>query len=266
VRLTSLSRSLLADDASGLAGWARLIGEPWIWQMWGHLPEAVRGGGSAFHAAHGCSFWEFVDAHADAATVFHEGMSALSRADARAVVPRLDLRDCRLIVDVGGGHGVLLTACLQKATGGRGVLYDRRSVVAEGIQRIRRQHLQARCHAVAGDFRTWVPSGGDLYLLKRVLQDWGEADAVAILRGCRQAMGPESRLAIIERLMPEGPDAAAAALADLTMLAAVPGRVRRREEIACLARAAGLRLVEVRSAGELSVVELRREQADAKRS
>ena len=47
-----------------------------------------------------------------------------------------------------------------------------------------------RCKLVAGDFFELVPEGADAYLMKKVLHDWSDDDAVRILVNCRRAMAP----------------------------------------------------------------------------
>jgi hypothetical protein len=46
-----------------------------------------------------------------------------------------------------------------------------------------------------------VPAGGDAYLLKGVIHDWPDQDAIKILQNTRRAMGPESTLLLIENVV-----------------------------------------------------------------
>ena len=84
---------------------------------------------------------------------------------------------------------------------------------------------------VAGDFLAAIPVQADLYLLKGVLQQWDDADALAILRNCRAAMPEGAKLAIIERLLPErAADDPAAIMLDLHMMTITGGRARSLAE------------------------------------
>jgi len=93
-----------------------------------------------------------------------------------------------------------------------------------------------------------VPAGGDVYLLSRVLLNCGDANALCLVRACRKAMGPKSRLLVIETLMPERGDPRRRAMAahDLNLLVLWGGRHRTRGEVEALLGAAGLALVSVR--------------------
>jgi hypothetical protein len=101
-----------------------------------------------------------------------------------------------------------------------------------------------------------VPRGADAYLLKWILHDWHDTASADILRSCRRAMSPTSRLLIVEHVIgppnvsPEGK------FMDLTMMALTGGRERTHEEFAALLAGAGFRLLSVTpTATGLSVIE-----------
>ena len=56
--------------------------------------------------------------------------------------------------------------------------------------------------------------GADAYILSRVLFNWDDDDAVAILRNCRQAMAPGGRVLVMEPVIPPGNEASLAKLID----------------------------------------------------
>jgi hypothetical protein len=106
-----------------------------------------------------------------------------------------------------------------------------------------------RCELVAGSFFDSIPGGGDAYLLKAVLHDWNDEEAVAILRNCRRAVAPAGRLLVVERVMPERFEACALhhaiARVDLTMLVEFGGRERTHADFCVLLEAAGFALAKV---------------------
>ena len=86
-----------------------------------------------------------------------------------------------------------------------------------------------------------LPLEADLYLLRGVLQNYGDADAAAILRNCAAAMREGARLAIVERPMPQrAMDDPASIMLDLHMMTITGGRLRTLAEIEELLSAAGL--------------------------
>ena len=61
-----------------------------------------------------------------------------------------------------------------------------------------------RCSLIGGDFLESVPEGGDTYLLKWIVHDWDDTRATTILRNCRRAMGPSSKVLLVEGIIPAG--------------------------------------------------------------
>jgi hypothetical protein len=103
---------------------------------------------------------------------------------------------------------------------------------------------------VAGNFFERMPAGGDLYLLKRVIHDWGDERAVAILRNCRAAMGATARLLLIDYVLAPGNAPSLGKWLDLQMLVLTPGgRERDEAGFRALLSSAGLRLARILPAG-----------------
>jgi hypothetical protein len=103
--------------------------------------------------------------------------------------------------------------------------------------------LSGRWRFEAGDMFRLLPAEADVYVLKWVLHDWPDERAAVILRRCTEAMRDDSRLLVIERLMPASPAAAARSglvQADLNMLCLSGGAERTEAEYRRLIDAAGL--------------------------
>ena len=113
--------------------------------------------------------------HPEERAVFDAAMTALSRAEARAVIDAYDFSRCGCIVDVGGGEGHLLKAILLACPAAHGILFDRPQVAVSAGAGVRPAGLAQRCQAVGGDFFRAVPGGGDAYVMKSVLHDWDDA-------------------------------------------------------------------------------------------
>jgi hypothetical protein len=101
-----------------------------------------------------------------------------------------------------------------------------------------------------------VPSGGDLYLLKKVVHGWADAQARAIPGSCRAAMRPGAWLLLMEAVIPPGNGPSYAKLLDLVMLVYAGGQERTLDEHPGLLASAGLRLTRVvPTASALSIIE-----------
>ena len=251
-RLSQTARSgwLRRDAAPTLHYAARYWASPGTWAAWGSFDHALRTGGCPFEAALGQPIFDYLRDHPDEAAVF-DAFQRHSPDDRHAAVAEaLDLARARLVVDVGGGNGGLLTALLNANPGLSGLLYDRSHVVAGAPALLERAGVAARCRAEVGDFFENVPTGGDVYVLSQILHDWDDARAGSILRRCRAAMATGARLVVVERVLPElGAEGDAADpvdfLTDMHMMAVLTGRERTASEFRGLLAEAGFRLQEI---------------------
>jgi hypothetical protein len=223
------------------------------------LLEAVQHGSVPFEHVHRLGFFEYLAQHPDRGAAFQASMADRARHEAAEVVAAYDFGAFQRLVDVGGGHGVLLGSILAAVPGLQGLLLDRPSVVARASERLASAGLSGRCACVAGDFFTAVPPGGDAYLLSRVIHDWDDAAAVRILTNCRRAMGPEGTLLLVEVVLPtRASEQPAAIRMDLHMLTLLHGRERTAAEYERLLGVAGfrpVRIVPTRLPAGVSVIE-----------
>jgi len=228
--LTESGEGLRSDVEGSVAGWAAFIGRPYYWNAWAGLLDSVRTGENAFRAQHGTSIWEYRRERPEEAEVFDRAMTSLAGRLNAALVDAHDFGRYGTVVDVGGSRGALLVPILDRHPGVRGILFDQPEVVAHAVE-------HERLEAVGGSFFDGVPAGGDAYILKSVIHDWEDAEAVAILRACRAAGAPE--VLLIERDLAAD---AAAPFSDLNMLVAPGGRERTLDEYGALLSAAGFAL------------------------
>jgi hypothetical protein len=141
---------------------------------------------------------------------------------------------------------VLLATILRAVPAMHGVLLDRPAVIPAARRYLESVGLAERVVCEAGDFFHTVPAGADIYVLSRVLHDWDDDRALRILAACRQAMGPESRLVIVDALLPQrARDNPAAIRMDLHMLLLLGARERTEAEFRLLLDRAGFQVEDV---------------------
>jgi len=248
-RLTPLGALLRADVPDSLRAAVLLYGGRRHWTSWGRLTDSVRTGKPAFGAPAPDVFVEMARRDPEGAALFNDAMTALSGPVRAAVLDAYDFSRFRSVVDVGGGHGALLSSLLIAHPDLRGVLFDIAPVIDGARAPIAAAGLADRCELVAGDMFAAVPRGGDAYLLKWVVHDWDDEASVRLLTRCREAMAAHARLLIVERVVPEAgaavETARASFLSDLNMLVLSGGRERSEAEYRGLLSAAGLDLVRI---------------------
>lgn len=258
--LNALGATLRSAADISLAGAARFYGSPEHREHWSRLTDTIRTGQAAVPALRGMDFFGYAAANPAFGELFNQAMTSSSELALTPVVAAYDFRPHRTIVDVGGGQGRLLAAILAATPTARGVLYDLPEVVATAPDQLAERNVADRVDVVAGSFFDRVPAGGDAYVLKHVIHDWSDADAVRILRNVRAAAGPAATVLLLEFVIPRHNRESLGKWADLEMLLVLGARERTEPEFARLLGQAGLKLTRVvPTAGPVSVVEARPE-------
>ncbi|MFI8392566.1 methyltransferase [Streptomyces sp. NPDC085540] len=230
-----------------LASFVRMFTDPAIVRAWEHLETSVRTGEIAFDSVFGTDFFSHLARHPELSTDFNAAMSQVV-SETAAVLPRaFDFSRFASVTDVGGGNGTLLAAVLETHPGLDGVLFDTADGLAGAAKTLARHGLEDRCSLIAGDFFQSVPQGSDVYLVKSILHDWTDAQAVTILRHCRQVLPPGGVVLIVEPVLPEVVSAEdeGTYLSDLNMMVNVGGRERTRADFEEVCRRAALRVTAV---------------------
>jgi O-methyltransferase domain/Dimerisation domain len=249
--LTPLGEALRTE----VGPWAEFSGSPSVWAAWGDLLHSIRTGENAFAHVHGRDVWQHRAERPEESELFDRAMTANSRIAERALLDAYDFSRFGVVADIGGGRGALIAAILEANPAVRGILFDQAHVVekADAID---------RCEVLAGSFFDEVPVGADAYVLRHIVHDWEDAEAVALLRVVRAAMSPSAVVLIVERDLAR----TEAKFADLNMLVNPGGRERTSDEYAELLEEAGLRLTRVTPAGSHAVFEAEPIQAANARS
>jgi len=241
-RLSPLAIQLQQGVPGSLWAFAVSIGEPWWWSPWGGLLHSVQTGEAAFDCVYGEGLFEYLRKNEPASAIFNAHMRAMTEVEAHGIVAAYDFSESQIIADIGGGTGALLLAILKSQPEVRGILFDDAPVVAEARARFANLEVGQRCSFVPGSFFLSLPTGASLYLLKDVLHDWNDRQAIDLLHKLRMAMASGSKLLIIERLIvPDNQPSASKAL-DIAMLVLTGGRERTREQYRELLASAGFTL------------------------
>jgi hypothetical protein len=201
-----------------------------VWTAWGRLADGIRTGETPFELVHGSTLFEYIEEHEEFARVFNQAMAHAPSVNRPRASVEFDYSGCRLVIDVGGGHGAELAAVLAANPALEGILFDLPKVVAGAAPVLIAAGVQDRCGIQGGNFFEAVPSGGDIYILSNVLHDWGDERARAIVVNCRSAMSQGSKLLIVENIVMEDNKPSRAKLDDMQMLVVAGGEQRTLAE------------------------------------
>jgi len=251
--LTAAADVLRTDSALSVRTTVLLLTDDIYWRCAGKLDDTVRTGTTVFNSLFGSPLFDYLHADADRETLFHVGIADLSNIEQDAIAEAYDFPASGRLVDVGGGPGGFLQAVLNRNPGLTGVLFEQQSVLDQNRMDA---SLADRWEPATGDFFAAVPGGGDIYILKRVLHDWDDADSLRILTSCRAAMPEHARVLIIDAVIPPGNDPHPSKLYDLAMMTIFDGKERTEVEFNDLLAAAGLKPNRIiPTPGTLSIIE-----------
>ncbi len=155
---------------------------------WNTLLTAVRTGRPAYHEIFGRPFWDDLAAHPAIAERFDALMGPPGHGiPDPQVLPSGDWSSVRTVADIGGGTGTLLAEVLRAHPDVHGILVDQPGTIARAEALLREAGLIDRVTLAPQSFFDPLPAGADLYLLKSVLSDWPDPEAIAILTRCAEA-------------------------------------------------------------------------------
>lgn len=205
--------------------------------------ESVKTGESAIHhLAGGRELFRWLQSDPERTKLFNSVMNSFSILHITGLMEAYDFSAAKKIVDVGGGHGKIISEILRKNPSMSGALFDLPHAFEGGKKAIAQAGLSDRCEVISGDFFVSVPTGADTYVLSRVIHDWDDEKTVAILKVVRRAIVPGGKLILLETLVRSDGATIYPLLSDLNMLLVTGGSERTEEEYRALYRAAGFEL------------------------
>ena len=140
----------------------------------------------------------------------------------------------------------MLASILQAHPTLHSVLFDLPPVVAGALPLLETAGVADRCQIIGGDFFASVPAGYLTYLLSRVIHDWDDERAFAILTRCHQAMQPQGKVLLVECVIVTGSTPQVLALeSDVQMLVVTGGKERTDAEYGELLAAAGFEVTQL---------------------
>jgi hypothetical protein len=241
---TPLSEPLRSDAKPGIRDWAVLVGTEWYVRGGGDMEHCVRTNSQAIPHLYGKHAFEFIFEDPQRGELFNRAMTSLSTLDSPAVAAAYSFEGMGSIVDVAGGHGLLLATILQRNPHLKGTLYDLPQVV-EGAKNGPLKPFADRCTFAGGDMFSSVPPGADAYIMKHIIHDWPDDRCTLILKACRQGVKPSGKLLVVDSVIAPGNGFDPAKFLDLAMLLFPSGLERTEKQFGELLAASGWKLSRV---------------------
>jgi hypothetical protein len=243
--LTPLSEALRAGVPGSVMTSVKMITGHLFQRTFANLTYSVQTGKTAFEKEFGENIFEYLSAHPEDAAMFSDMMVAFHGPETAAVAAAYDFSGIGSLADVGGATGNMITTILGKYPEMKGLIYDLPHNEAGAAELVGSRGMSERVKFEAGNFFERVPAGHDAYLLSHIIHDWSEEQCLTILTNCRRAMGPKSKLLIVEFVLPAGNVFHPGKMTHMIMLAVPGGEERTEEQYRALLAKAGFRLERV---------------------
>ncbi len=230
------------------------------WPALGQLEQTLKSG-AAWTRGGREGFFSMAHRPHDAA-VLNRSMVNQTLLVAQAIVDAYDFSGCRRVIDLGGGYGALLSVLLRTYPHLEGASADLAYMEPDARTFLREAGVGERASFIPTDFFKAVEPGADAYLLKFIIHDWADDDALEILRNTRAAAGATGRVLIIEQIAPgrvtANPQHENVIRGDILMMASTGGLERTLAEYERLLNQARLMLVRaIPTASSFSILEAR---------
>lgn len=222
--------------------------------------SAIRSGEVQWQNAFGINITNPFDLMKDYPEIFTnlmEGMHQANVTDSVFVSPKINLTDCKTVLDIGGASGALgLSLCDLYKNIESFYIYD----LHTAIDLYKSMHARYRGNSAApvkylpGDFFQQTESGSlfgiepsqkfDAIILGWIIHDWDDDRSVEILSKAKSHLKKDGKLILLEAVLPDS-RLGNATMLDITMLIQTGGKERTLAEYKDLLGKSGLALKEV---------------------
>lgn len=219
--------------------------------------DVIHTGESHTRKIFGKSIFQFLEENPEKNLVYNKAMDDSSGLIALAITGAYSFRGIRTLVDVGGGHGIILAEILRRYRLMQGILFDQPHVVGPATALMTKFGLAGRLKIVSGDFFEDIPVGADGYFMKNILHAFNDEDCDELLRKVHHAMADGGRLIIVDSVLkPDNRPALGKRLDLLMMVGTEGGKERSREQFQALLAGSGFRLKRIiRTVAPFSIIE-----------
>ncbi len=253
--LTPLAEALRSNVPGSKKALALMSGDEQF-RAWADIEYSIRTGKMAFDKVFGKPVFEYLGEHPEKAKIFDAAMVGIHGRESDGIAAAYDFSKINVVADIGGGNGSQLIGLLTKCPHLKGILFDLPHVIERAKEGIAAAGLAGRCELVAGSFFEGVPSGADAYLMRHIIHDWDDEKSLTILRNCHKVMSADSKLLVVESVIPPGNEPFYGKFLDLVMLLIPGGKERTQAEYRKLFKQGGFELSRILpTESEVSVVE-----------
>ncbi len=243
--MTPQAAYLCADAVGSVRPILMLLGAGWHLETWARLDYSLATAEASFCEAHGEPLFDYLQKNADHSAVYSNAMTSRTDSLAQKFAEAYDFSQFDVLMDVGGGHGMLLSTILQSHENLNGILFDLPGISQANPKVLADSGVAKRCTIEEGSFFEAVPSGADAIIMKSIIHDWSDEKSREILRICHKALAPSAKLILCEFIVPGKNLPGLSKIMDIEMLVMSGGAERTEDEFSTLLASAGFTLQQV---------------------
>lgn len=217
------------------------------WQAYGALSYTLKTGKPSFNYLFNEGYFDYIARDKKRSEQFDKGMASVTEEESKFIVNNIDFSKYSHIVDVGGGIGGLLAAILNKYPNHQATLYELPHLAPLAENYLKEKNLADKVQVATGSFLDSVVSGGNLYILKRIMHDWNDEICIKILKNCYKAMDNNAHLIIFDCIIPDGNSYDISKDIDIIMMTIFGGKERTKKDFEILLNNAGFNLVNAKN-------------------
>ena len=203
--LTSLSELLRSDNPMSFRSSLFHLCDPACWGAWSRVEECVLSVDPEvpFVKANGMGMFEYYRDNPEKAQAFNNGMTAHSQRELDTIMSyfadawkELE-KEKAVVVDIGGGHGLVMRRVKQQ--------YPRLNCKVVDLKEVIDSAPEEACGVdfIPGDFfKPDTLPKSDVIFMKHILHDWSNEEAKKILESCHAALKEDGKLILCEAVLP----------------------------------------------------------------
>ncbi|KAJ4961997.1 hypothetical protein NE237_021907 [Protea cynaroides] len=238
--LAPASKLFVKDkDGATLATYLHIIQDQALINSWYHLKESIlEGGGLPFYKAHGENADDYMTKNPKMGEAFISCYFEFNALFMKKVLETYKgFEGVRVLVDVGGGTGLVLSMIVSKYPSIKGINFDLPHVIERAAPCSGVEHI-------GGDMFTSSIPKGDAILMKQVTHLWSDDEQLLkLLKNCYEALSDNGKMIVVDLISPTSPETNVSTKGILQMEMFMnnlnSGKERTKEEFTALAREAG---------------------------
>lgn len=249
---------VLTDDSSSMRHMVMHQINTANWDMFGELDYVVKTGNSAASKVLKKDIFEHLEQNPELNDLYNKAMHNTSEMLSNAVLSAYNFNKNQLIIDIGGGHGLLLSKIVANTKYTKGIVFDLPHVVEGAENTLEELNLSDRIKIAGGSFYENIPQGGHIYIMKNIIHALGNDDSVELLKKISEAMSYNGKILIIEPIIEKHNRYSFAKLYDIQMLVGrSEGKERTVQEYEVISKKAGLKINRIKqTVSPFSIIEL----------